>query len=176
MRSHHICIESNLDSANSLLGSKILSDVQGCKCPCSDWKKSFLARKWRLLGRPVAYIEVALSSNSLVYKTFYICIRYLSYHITQSYLPVQWPLCRTSTNGCRPIFCSVCAHLLIQAIEVWSYQMDWGQVVRAGSYGQVVRAPRHGVENIFFDSYGEKLFDPERAHIFSLAGKGWYCN
>lgn len=42
----------------------------------------------------------------------------------------------------------------------------------AGSYGQVVRAPGHGVENIFFNSYREKLVDPERAHIFLLAGKG----
>ena len=46
----------------------------------------------------------------------------------------------------------------------------------AGSYGQVVRALRHGVENIFFNSYMEKLVDSERARIFSLAGKGSYCN
>lgn len=33
MRSHHICIGTSLELANFLLGTKILSDVQGCECP-----------------------------------------------------------------------------------------------------------------------------------------------
>lgn len=66
--SHHICIGRSLELANCLLGTKIISDVQGCKCPylLREERLSRPGRKRALIERLIAYVEVALSNvNSI---------------------------------------------------------------------------------------------------------------